>query len=90
MTAMASASQPVRQRPKKNREEPDPIYLTTLQAAALASVSRATIQRWYSLPGFPIRRFGQRMTRIPRDEFEAWLAKTFPARRPLGRPTVMR
>ena len=49
-------------------------YLTIQEAAFLAGLSRATVERMIFLGRFPVRKSGG-VVRIPRKEFEEWMAE---------------
>ena len=62
-----------------NAEDTRPVgtkdYLTVEEAAAMASVTKATIYNWLGRGYFPVKKVG-RSARIPRKDFENWQQKT--------------
>ena len=61
---------------KKIRVSANEDYLTIDEAALLAQKSHVTINRWIQNGSVPAERLGQRVTLIPREEFEAYLLKS--------------
>lgn len=50
----------------------DRLAFSITEAATAVGVSRPTLYRWMSLPGFPVVRVGK-VVRIPVRAFENWL-----------------